>query len=150
MFLLELVAHILHVRLYTPPNVKLMLVAIKLDQLTGGTMKHYRHCLAAMQCNPPTTGCYFGKCNQCPGVGSLSSSLQAVMDENAIDTVELRQWTTTDRASLETRILQVDEFIDTFNSIHKKLLHDFIAKMQTMFMHEKRESLTEGEFFCYR
>ena len=131
--MLELVAHILHVGLYTPPNVKLMLVAIKLDQLTGGTMKHYRHCLAAMQCNPPSIGCYFGSCNQCPGVGSLSSSLQAVMDENAIDTVELRQWTTTDRASLETRILQVDEFIDTFNSMLKKLLHDFIAKMQTMF-----------------
>ncbi|KAL5491066.1 hypothetical protein EMCRGX_G016283 [Ephydatia muelleri] len=101
-----------------------------------------------MQCNPPSIGCYFGSCNQCPGVGSLSSSLQAVMDENAIDTVELRQWTTTDRASLETRVLEVDEFIDTFTSMLKKLLlHDFIAKMQTMFMHEKRESLREGEFF---
>lgn len=125
-------------------NVKLMFVAIKLEQLTGGTMKHYRHCLAAMQCNPPSVGCYFGKCNQCRGG---SSSLQAVMDENAIDTVELRQWTT-DRASLETRVLEVDEFIDTFTSMLKKLLlHDFIAKMQTIFMHEKRESLREGEFF---
>lgn len=62
---------------------------------------------------------------------SLTSLLQAVIDENAIDTVEFKQWTMTDRASLVARVLQVDEFIDTFTTLLKKLLvHDFVAKIR--------------------
>ena len=93
-------------------------------------MKHYRHCHVVMHCDPPNVECYFGSCNQCPGVDSLTSLLQAVMDENAIDTVKFKQWTMTDHASLATRVLQVDEFIDTFTTLLKKLLvHDFVAKI---------------------
>ena len=65
---------------------------------------------------------------------------------NTIDTVEFKQWTSTDHATLETRVLQVDEFIDCYISMLKKLVvHDFTAKMQSSFMQQK-ESLKEGEF----
>ena len=57
-----------------------------------------------------------------------------------------QQWTTTDRATLETRVVPADEFIDTFVSKLRKLLHhDFTAKMQAAFMQQKKESLQEGE-----
>ena len=59
----------------------------------------------------------------------------------------MKQWTTTDRASLETKILPVDDFIDCFIGMLKKLLlHDFTAKMQSSFMQQKKESLKPGEF----
>ena len=131
----------------THQNTKLMMVGSKLEILTGGEFKHYRHCLAAMQCNPPNVGCYFGECQQCPGTEPLCTSLQSAMDSNLVDTIEFQQWTTTDRATLETKVLLVDEFLDSFITMLKKLLvHDFIAKMQTGFMQKKKESLKEGEF----
>ena len=57
--------------------------------------------------------------------------------------VQFQQWKTTDHA---TKVLQADEFIDTFVSMLRKLLnHDLTAKMQAAFMQQKRESLQEGE-----
>eukprot|EP00731_Ephydatia_muelleri_P027627 Em0019g500a len=44
----------------------------------------------------------------------LKSLLENLMDQNGIDTVQFQQWTTTDRATLETRVVPADEFIDTF------------------------------------
>ena len=48
-------------------NVKLMIVSGKLECMTDGQLKHYRHCFATMQCNPPNIECYFSTCDQCPG-----------------------------------------------------------------------------------
>ena len=128
-------------------NIKLMMAGGKIESLTDGLYKHYRHCLAVMQCNPPNIDCHFGNCNQCPGTEPLHKSLQAAFDKHSIDTVEFKQWTSTDRATLETRVLQVDEFVDCFITMMKKLVvHDFTAKMQSSFMQQKKESLKEGEF----
>eukprot|EP00731_Ephydatia_muelleri_P034712 Em0073g9a len=128
-------------------NTKLMMVGSKLEILTGGKFKHYRHCLAAMQCNPPNVGCYFGECELCPGTEPLHTCLQDAMDRNDVDAVEFQQWTTTDRATLETKVLSVNEFLGTFVTMVKKLLvHDFVAKQQTAFMQKTKESLKEGEF----
>ena len=127
-------------------NVKLMMAGSGLEALSGGQLKHYRHCLALMQCNPPNLDCYLGSCSVCPGTDPLKSLLENLMDQNGIDTVQFQQWTTTDRATLETRVVPADEFIDTFVSKLRKLLHhDFTAKMQAAFMQQKKESLQEGE-----
>ena len=37
--------------------------------------------------------------------------------ENSIDTVEVKQWTQTDRANLETKVMSTDEFIDAFTAM---------------------------------
>ena len=68
-----------------------MLVGSKVEELSGRTMKHYCHYLAVMHGDLQVLGAIWGSCNQCPGVDSLSSSLQAVMAENDTDTVELKQ-----------------------------------------------------------
>ncbi|KAL5477704.1 hypothetical protein EMCRGX_G024538 [Ephydatia muelleri] len=128
-------------------NVKLMMVGSRLEHLTGGEIKHYRHCLAKMQCIPPTLECFLGKCTECPGVEILCAELQAIMDEHEVDSIEYRQWTNTDRSSLETKVQTVDEFLDSFSRMLEKLLvHDLITKMQADFMREKKESLGPGEF----
>ena len=128
-------------------NVKLMMAGSRLEALTDGEMKHYRHCLAAMQCNPPNVACFLGNCDQCPGTEPIHARLQAVTDENEVDTVEIRQWTTTDRATLQTIVLPVDEFIEIFVAMLKKLMvHDFIAKMQASFLQQRKDTLKDGEF----
>eukprot|EP00731_Ephydatia_muelleri_P038605 Em0825g2a len=88
--------------------------------------------------------CFLGNCDQCPGTEPIHARLQAVTDENEVDTVEIRQWTTTDCATLETIVLPVDEFIEMFVAMLKKLMvHDFIAKMQARFLQQRKDPVDE-------
>ena len=57
-------------------NVKLMFTGAKLDSVTGGEFKLYRHCLAAIQCNPPRIDCFLSRCEECPGIGGLHDKLE--------------------------------------------------------------------------
>ena len=69
------------------------------------------------------------------------------MEENAIDTVQYSQWVNTDRAILETQLVPVEDFLNQFIEVLKKLrLHDFIAKNQARFVSEKKKLLSAGEF----
>ena len=36
------------------------------------------------------------------------------MDDSMVDTIEFKQWTTTDRANLETKVLPLNELICRF------------------------------------
>ena len=112
--------------------MKLMMIGSKLESLSGGQLNHYSNysnCLAKLHCNPPSLKCTFGSCKKCPGTEPLGNQLQAIACDNSIDTVEVRQWTQTDRANLETKVMSVDEFIEAFTSMLIKLtIHDFTAK----------------------
>ena len=128
-------------------NVKLMMMGSKLEFLSGGKLKHYSNCLAKLHCNPPSLKCILGSCKKCPGTEPLCNQLQAMACENSIDTVEVKQWTQTDRANLETKVMSTDEFIDAFTAMLIKLsIHDFTAKMQARFVQETKENLKEGEY----
>ena len=69
--------------------------------------------------------------------------------ENSIDTVEARQWRQSDRAIIETKVMPIDDFIDAFTAMLKKLaIHDLTAKMQARFVQETKENLKEGEYLA--
>ena len=126
-------------------NVKLMMIGSKLESLSGGQLKHYNSCLAKLHCNPPSLNCIFGNCETCPGTEPLCKQLQAMARKNSIDTVEVRQWTHTDRANLETKVMLFDDFIDVFISMLKKLtIHE--AKMQARYVQECKDNLVKGEY----
>ena len=48
-------------------NVKLMMLGVKLPDLTVSDDVFYHHCIAQMICNPPLPECYLGACSVCPG-----------------------------------------------------------------------------------
>ena len=56
--------------------------------------------------------CIHGDCKKCPGVEPFCKELQDMFDKNAVESVEVRQWTHTDRATLETKLTSTDEFVD--------------------------------------
>ena len=57
----------------------------------------------------------------------------------------------TDRAMLETHVVSVEDYLDQFVEVLKKLhLHDCIAKNQARFVSEKKEHLSLGEFLVIR
>ena len=88
----------------------------------------YHNCFAEVQCNPPSVQCFLGCCDHCPDSDNLRAKLEAHFEEQMIDRLEYKQWTTTDRSTLETKVQSVDDFLGNFlGSIPKVLQHDFIA-----------------------
>ena len=131
----------------THQNVKLMFIGCNLKSLSNGEIPDYKTCLEVMRCNPARAECFLGECNGCPGSEKLRETIMNIMDANLIDAIEFKQWTTTDRANLETKVLSVDEFVDCFiESVEKLQVHDFIAKMQSRFASKTKESLQPGEY----
>ena len=118
-------------------NVKLMMIGGKIAELSAHDdipLKEYNHCLAKIICNPPQPDCYFKNCNSCPGVTGLKDHIYALMDENMIDTIQYKQWVSTDRSTLETITKPAYEFVESFCEQLKLLLtHSFIAKQQSLF-----------------
>ena len=63
------------------------------------------------------------------------------MDANTIDILQYKQWTSTDRSTMETIVQPVDEFLQSFIQALKKLQrHDLIAKLQSNFVNDAKAS----------
>ena len=126
-------------------NTKLMISGMKLSQISDGQFQDYRDCLAALRCDPPTEDCYLNVCDQCPDHDKLRERIVKFMDDHMVDEIQYRQWTTTDRSTLEIKVQQSDDFLDTFMSMMKKLqTHDFIAKQQSKFLQTCKDNLESG------
>ena len=98
-------------------------------------------------CNPPSIDCYMSQCKQCPGTEKLQGKLLAIMDDNVVDSIQYQQWTQTDRSSLKTVVQPVEEFLDEFMAVLKKLqYHDFIAKVQSNFILDIKSNLRSNEY----
>ncbi|CAF3716375.1 unnamed protein product [Rotaria socialis] len=112
-------------------------------------LKHYRHVLSKLTCNPPCIECYFRQCKICKdSAEKLKDFLRNIFEDYVIDQIEYRKWTSTDRSTLETIIENTEDFVTTFGGQVERLLrHDFIAKIQMSFMQDLRDNhLKEGEF----
>ncbi|XP_063223012.1 uncharacterized protein LOC134531252 [Bacillus rossius redtenbacheri] len=121
-------------------NVKLMVDGAKL-------MKDYKDLLAILVCDMSSYECMMGKCVKCPGSEALVSLFDEFEESDAIpDNIIFQQWTTTDRAEMITVIQPKEEF---FLSLIEKLdslkTHNFISKIQSQHLREKKEKLNETE-----
>lgn len=100
-----------------------------------------------MICPDPSPMCYLGECRSCPGTSLLEDSLKSAMEDANIDIIHYKNWSFIRRAKLETLEQTTSEFIEDFCEKMKQLTpHAFIAKQQSSFMKETRESLQDNEF----
>ena len=75
--------------------------------------------------------------------------LERCLNEEEIEEIEFKQWTTTDCSTLQTIVQSTDEFIESFlDKLEALRRHDFIAKQQSRYLAERKESLKEGEFLA--
>ena len=110
-------------------------------------LQDYKTILPKLICNDPTSLCYSFDCKKCPGVEDLKTTLKNLFEENFIETITYKKWTSTDRSDLETLIDTVDEFVDKFTvGISKLVTYDYIAKSQSKFLEESKQTLGPGEF----
>lgn len=124
-------------------NVKMMLDAINIKQLTEGServISGYKECLEEIMCKKTNPQCHLGECKNCPGTEALSSRLLELLEKNNYDQVEYNLWTATDRCQLETYRQTNENFV---NSLCNKLKilkpHSFLAKEQSDFIRDKKK-----------
>ena len=98
-------------------------------------------------CNPSLPSCHLGDCTECPGKEPSREMQERCFNEEEIEEIEFKQWTTTDRSTLQTIVPSTDEFIKSFlDKLETLRRHDFIAKQQSCYLAERKESLKEREF----
>ena len=125
-------------------NVKLMLHTLNLPS----PFATYQECLARLTCNPATPSCHLGSCSYCPGFDDLKTSLMSLLDDNLIESIIYKQWTSVDRSTLETVSQPADEFAESLCSkLDALLTHSFIVKHQSQFYSETKSSPPPG-IFC--
>lgn len=110
-------------------------------------LSDYQSLLKMMICENPSERCYLRSCSKCPGTDVLKHILTELFDDNNIDTITYKQWTSTDRSTLETIIKSIEEFVDTLiESLEKLLSHSFTAKQQSQYLNHLKETITIGVF----
>ena len=97
-------------------------------------------------CNPPLPNCYLGECNACPGIANLKEELTTLLDESDVEQIVYKQWVSTDRSTLETFCVPVEEFAEIFGEKLELLRpHSFIASEQASFHTKCKTNLQPGE-----
>ncbi len=134
-----------------PQNPKLMLEACDFQSIQNDeferNLSDYHSLLKVMTCENPKEQCHLGSCKNCPDTDVLRNMLSELFDENNIETLTYKQWTSTDRSTLETVVETVEEFLDTLiDSLVKLHTHSFIAKQQTLFLNNLKATIAIGIF----
>lgn len=135
-------------------NVKLMLSGVELEHLTKNTrfpLKNYHDCINAIVCAKPLDACFLGDCLDCPNTAVLKEILLQSFNDNNIYNVKFETWMQTDRCSIVTQSVDTYEYLNLLDDKLMKLkTHDFFARKQSVFIHDLKKKLLEGEFLvCF-
>lgn len=124
-----------------------------LSQLTQNSefkFKDYKDVLAYIVCDnntdEPTEKCYLGECKDCPGIEKLNGYITKTFYDNDIEDISYSQWISTPITTLKNITDHVTDFIPYFcEQIEKLLPHAFIAKQQSKYLKNLKNTLPEDE-----
>lgn len=119
-------------------NIKLMLFSspVSLD---------YKALMEKMVCDIESKECMLHRCEDCAGKeGILEYMTNAFCELDPDESVEFKQWVHTDRDTIETRQLPLDEFISELSEkIFNLTSHHYTAKHQSAYLRLSKEGLTK-------
>lgn len=126
-----------------------MLEAINLIELTKHSekpMSNYKDCLNSLLCKNPTTTCYLDECGNCPDVANFGAWLREILNDAHIYDIQYSCWAGTDRSTLQTKTVEVTEYIDELcQKLQLLKPHSFIAKQQAQFILDRKMCLHDDE-----
>ena len=129
-------------------NIKLMLKEINIQHLTEDTdtsLNNYHDCLDSIVCPESSSSYFLGECEICPGTAKLKENLRNAFNEHGIDKVRFEIWLQTDRCTLQTLVMDTDEFLDDFcKRLLKLKTHHFVSK--TLFFKKLRKIYWQVSF----
>ena len=91
-------------------------------------------------CNPSLPSYHLGDCTEHPNKEPLREMLERCFNEDEeIEEIEFKQWTTTDCSTLPTIVQSTDELAENFlYKLEALRLHEFIAKQQFSYPAERK------------
>ena len=134
-------------------NAKFMLSAL-------GIKETLHDLVDLIVCDRTNADCMLHRCKNCPGIADLPVKIRRLvvaqcMDEDCTEDdineylnsdIKYSQWTTVDRADLETHILPLIDFIHKFCiKLDSLTAHSFTAKTQSTVYKERKSNLKENE-----
>jgi hypothetical protein len=87
-------------------------------------------------------------CSSCTGEKGISAFLTNIIDTEGIekDTLNYKQWVSTDRCTLEERIETLESFIESLNSkIWELTRHHYVAQAQSSHLRSLKTNLGRSE-----
>ncbi|KAJ8670825.1 hypothetical protein QAD02_002084 [Eretmocerus hayati] len=115
-------------------NVEPMLKGLDILSFTSKRLNDYKDCIASIVCKDPTDKCYLNEFESCPTIESFKKNLLNLFDQSNMTHVKFQSWTTTDRCSLQTRIVLYHDYVDELAVLFLELkTHFFTAKKQSSF-----------------
>lgn len=121
-------------------NVKLMIV--------GSDIKEdYKQLITKTVCNIECKDCMLHRCEVCPGEDGLKKFLTDTFEEkDPEDLLVFKQWIHTDRDTLDTKQLSIEDYITELSSkVWSLSTHHYIAKQQSQYLKTLKENLPYNE-----
>lgn len=143
----------------THQNAKLLLRAL-------GFSPSIRDIIHLAVCTQSSRECMLSVCANCPSVEDISANIkslirvsrrrqeeeqnEAEMEENfkqvLNEEIEYKQWQSTDRDKLSSKVGKIIDVIETLSASMKNLVsHDYIAYQQALYLKDLKENLPENK-----
>lgn len=108
--------------------------------------KSYHDLIKESLCPQPTPKCHLLDCKECPGFSFVVNNFKNILMENNVTSLNYKQWTNTDRSTIELITSDADKFLDNLQEKANKLIpHSFIASKQVESMQLMKCNLKDGD-----
>jgi hypothetical protein len=127
-------------------NVKLMVHALP---VLADPKVSYKDLMQKLVCSTSDRLCMLHRCPNCPGSEALLEHLEGILeavDVSLDDSVQYKQWVSTDRTNLQDFTSSFQDFLDTLTEKLDKLTsHHFIAKHQSSYLAQLKNDIHQNE-----
>jgi hypothetical protein len=109
----------------------------------------YKDLMQKLVCSTSDRLCMLHRCPNCPGSEALLEHLEGILeavDVSLDDSVQYKQWVSTDRTNLQDFTSSFQDFLDTLTEKLDKLTsHHFIAKHQSSYLAQLKNDIHQNE-----
>ena len=107
----------------------------------------YKDLMSKLVCDTSNNECMIHRCAKCPGFDNLKEFLDEELSEiDEEEEIQFNQWESTDRSQLVTQTASLFEYKELVVShINQLTSHSYIAKCQTRYLKELKNSLGKNE-----
>lgn len=111
----------------------------------------YHDLMGTFVCDMQNRNCALGRCQECPGKETLKENITSKLSDKyeEDDTIQYRQRVTTDRCTIETKVLDREACVEILiEKVIKLVPHHYISKAQSAYCTKLKEELQMKWLCC--
>ena len=109
----------------------------------------YHDLLEVLVCNTESKSCMLHRCDNCPGISALQLFIESKLKETMLEkdeSVKFKQWTSTDRVTINEEIKPLSDCSEILvEDIVKLSVHHYIARNQSNYIKHLKEIIKPNE-----